>query len=103
MTEILKKIISWKDEQTRYFRVSQEDLFDGNDFQIRIQGLGGGIQNTLQTILNKIKKQGFQLGTLCSINQGIVTGADKISTRHRQKYHIDKPIGTGIFVFCYSP
>ncbi len=96
--EILKKIISWKDEQTQYFRVSQDDLFDDEDFQIRIQGLGGIVQNGLQAILHKIKAQGVQLGTLCSINQGIVTGADKVSNSHRRKFQIDEPVGTGIFV-----
>jgi len=96
--EILTQIISWLDDQTQYFSVAQNKLYDDDDFQIRIQGLGGVVKNGLQSILHKIKSQGVQLGSLCNINQGIVTGADKVSNRHRQKFQIDEPIGTGIFV-----
>ena len=97
-SEILTQIISWQDDQTQYFSIGQNELYDDEDFQIRFRGLGGVVRNELQAILYKIKNEGVQLGTLCKINQGIVTGADKVSNSHRQKYQIDEPIGTGIFV-----
>lgn len=96
--EILVEIINGEDKNTKYFKVSQEEIFDGEDFQIRIQGVGSLVQSDLQTILNKMKSKGVQLGSLCNVNQGIVTGADKVSNRHVTKYKISSKIGTGIFV-----
>jgi len=96
--DILNLIISWQDDQTEYFRVSQKYLYDGDDFQIRIQGLKNQSNNLIQEILNKIKSQGVCLGKLCNINQGIIPGANKVTKHHLQKYNLKASVGDGIFV-----
>ena len=52
----------------------------------------------IQKILDKIKAQGINLGIICNVNQGIVTGADKVSKKHIIKYGIKASVGEGIFV-----
>ena len=96
--EILNQIINWQDDQTDYFRVPQAHLYDGEDFQIRVRGTKNNVNDPLQDILNNMKSQGTPLGTLCNINQGIVTGADKVSKKHMEKFQIDAKNGDGIFV-----
>jgi hypothetical protein len=96
--EILNQIINWQDDQTEYFRVPQSYLYDGEDFQIRVRGTKNNRDDPLQAILNNMRSQGTPLGTLCNINQGIVTGADKVSKKHIEKFHIDANKGDGIFV-----
>jgi adenine-specific DNA-methyltransferase len=59
--------------------------------------LNGG-NNLLGSALNKMQSQGTLLGEICNVNQGIVTGADKVSNRHLKKYNWKEEKGTGIFV-----
>jgi adenine-specific DNA-methyltransferase len=54
--------------------------------------------DALQVLLDKVKKQGVVLGSICDVNQGIVTGADRVSKRHIDKYAIKANVGDGIFV-----
>jgi adenine-specific DNA-methyltransferase len=96
--EILNQIINWQDDQTEYFEVPQAYLYDGDDFQIRVRGIKNNRDDPLQAILNNMRPQSTPLGTLCNINQGIVTGADKVSKKHIEKFHIDANKGDGIFV-----
>lgn len=96
--EILTQIINWHDDHTEYFRVPQGFLFDGEDYQLRIQGTKNNSNDPLQDILNNMKYQGTPLGTLFNVNQGIVTGADKVSQKHIKKYQINANKGDGIFV-----
>ena len=96
---ILQSILSWKDKETDYSAASQWDLYDGDERYIR---LGGRIaqedESLIQRVLKKIKDQGEELEKVCNINQGIVTGADKVSKKHLEEYEIDARVGEGIFV-----
>jgi len=100
--DILESIISWQDERTNYFVVKQKDLYDGVNYDIRIAGTSTEDQDPIQTTLSKIKDQGVLLGLICNVNQGIVTGADKTSRKHIEKYKINAHIGDGIFVLTDS-
>jgi adenine-specific DNA-methyltransferase len=40
----------------------------------------------------------YDLNNICDINQGIVTGADKVTAKHIREYNWDKNVGDGIFV-----
>ncbi len=95
---IISDIVSWKDEETDYFKVPQDDLYDGDDYQIRIQGKNNLSNNSILDILNSIKSQSVNLIDVANINTGIQTGADKVSKRHKEKYKIADPVGIGIFV-----
>lgn len=95
--QILKLIISGKDLETDYYSTKQVDLYDGPENYIRLEGSNGKGEG-IDSILEKIKVQGEVLGSICNVNQGIVTGADKVSEKHRRKYDWNEEKGTGIFV-----
>ena len=97
--ETLEKIISWKDPETRYYEVSQEQLYEGRDLQLRINGYGNNNEDPIQTILEKIKEQPDSLGDLCHVLMGLVSRADKVSNNHLKKYpDLKAKKGDGIFV-----
>ncbi len=96
--ELFSDIMSGKDSDTEYFIVRQKDLYDGEDFQIRLQGPNSERPDGLNQILQKIQNSGKPLNTICNINQGIITGADKVSQRHINKYHVNAKVGDSIFV-----
>jgi len=94
---ILNLIVSWKDSETNYYYVKQGDLYDGIQNYIRLEGSCTG-NSLLDSILEKIKSQGEILENICNVNQGIVTGADKVSEKHINKYGWKEKKGAGIFV-----
>jgi hypothetical protein len=96
--ETFESILNQNDEETNYYYIQQADLYDGDDLQIRITGLSGGLDDPVQGVLNKIMDQGFPLGEICNLNAGIQTGADRITRKHLEKYELDAQIGDGIFV-----
>lgn len=96
--EVLQQILNSNDSETQYYKVAQKDLYDGDECYIRLAGVADASDNPIQKILNKIKSQGVNLGSVCNINQGIVTGADKVSKKHIEKYKIRAEVGDGIFV-----
>ena len=49
-------------------------------------------------ILAKVAKKAEPLGDLCNVFQGIVTGANKVSPKHLEKFNIHAEVGDGIFV-----
>ncbi len=94
--EILQKIFNKIDEETSCFKILQKDLYEGEECYIRLTG--SRAQNPVDIILDKIKSQGSPLASICNINQGIVTGADKVNKKHIENYKIKAKIGDGIFV-----
>lgn len=98
--EIVKQILSGKDTETQYYEVRQKELYDGEENYIRITGVENSdvASDPIQKILDKVKLQSVPLGSICNVNQGIVTGADKVSQKHIEKYNINANVGDGIFV-----
>lgn len=96
--ELLSEILSGKEEHTEYSDVPQKFLYDGEDFQIRLHGTNSESSDELNDILHKIQNSGAPLNSICNINQGIVTGADKVSQRHITKYIVNAKAGNSIFV-----
>lgn len=92
--DVLKTILRGECKKTDYFTKSMSRLYDGKEKYIRITD---GIENELESILDKIVK-GIKIGKICNVNQGIVTGADKLTTRHINKFGIKGEKGEGIFV-----
>ncbi len=73
-----------------------QNIFEGKLNYIRLQNetsSGSGIDS----ILEIVKNAGKPLGEICHITQGIVTGADKLSKSHIEKYDVDGNVGDGIF------
>ena len=84
-SEILENIVSWRDLETQYYEVNQEQLYEGLDRQIRVGGYGSSSGDPVQVILDKLKKQPDSLGDLCHVLMGLVSRADKVSNSHLKK------------------
>ncbi len=94
---ILNNILFGNDKKTNYYEVGQKFLYDGVENYLRIEGIGVS-KSKSNEILNKIEDVGYLLGNICHIKQGIVSGADVLTTKHMQKYKINGVKGEGIFV-----
>ncbi|MCB0486198.1 MAG: Eco57I restriction-modification methylase domain-containing protein, partial [Flavobacteriaceae bacterium] len=93
---ILQNILSGNDEDSSYYIMPNQNIYEGKLNYIRLQNetpSGSGIDN----ILNKIMNLGKPLGDVCFLTQGIVTGADKLSRSHIEKYGVEGDVGDGIF------
>lgn len=97
-SDLLHSIMENDDAETIYNKIPQRELYDGDEHYIRIMGISETSNNPIQTVLNKIKNQGETLNTICNVNQGIVTGANKVSNRHITKFGLKSNVGDGIFV-----
>jgi len=102
--DILELILSWKDDKTKYYRIPQSELYDGEENYIRLSresvDSGESLPN-IDSILAKIAAQGVLLSSVVNINQGVVSGCDYVSGRniHKIKNKKDIEINDGIFVF----
>lgn len=88
--DVINSIINGTDPETDYYEISQVELLSDNNIKLTFGGL--------DDILNKIKENSIVLSGICKVNQGIVTGADKVSQSHLKKYKWDSKKGDGIFV-----
>lgn len=97
--EILHEVIYRKDKETKYCSVSQQELYDGSENYIRFDN-NSNVEGkaSMQNILEKMKEQGNPLKVFCNVNQGIVTGADKVNNKHIETYGIKSMLSDGIFV-----
>jgi len=80
--EILLSIVGLKDADTYYYSFPVSELYEENEFYIRIEGTGQKSNYSKQQVLNKIKSQGEVLGSFCNVSQGLLTGIDKITNKH---------------------
>jgi len=98
---ILESIVDWQDNQTDYFRVAQQNLFDGDECYIRLGGNSVLSVEPVQVILKKIKDHGITLGSMAFINQGVVSGCDYVSRKNidKLKKKFDIELNDGIYVF----
>jgi adenine-specific DNA-methyltransferase len=96
--EVLQKILNWHDQETTYSKNPQKDIFEGSENYIRL------FSNTesgkiIETVLKRIIKLGVPLGELCNVNQGILTGIDKITQKHAKANLVDdNMVGCGVYV-----
>ena len=93
--EVLNLIISGKDSETEYNLIEQSNLYDGENCYIRIQQTQKG--SPVDIILDKIRNGKSVLKEICNVNQGILTGADKISAKHIKEYNYNYPKGYGVY------
>ncbi|MCB8759067.1 Eco57I restriction-modification methylase domain-containing protein [Planktothrix agardhii] len=89
------------DKDTTYSEIHKSDLFEGEENYIRIVTSGNKNEDeTINMILNKMSLKGVTLGSVCEVNQGLRTGADKVSPKHIIEYgeSVDYKVGDGIFI-----
>jgi hypothetical protein len=97
--ELLKAIVSRTDPETEYFSVPQKLLYESDANYICLSGKSSSSsQAPVHRLLAKMQVAPHTLGQLFSVNQGIVTAADKISPKHLKKYALNANTGDGIFV-----
>ncbi len=92
----LEKILSLKDINTEYFKLNQDEIFEGKENYIRIGGTSGG-NDELSSIF-KVLKSNDLLGDICFVRQGLRTGVDKISDTHINKFNYKGNKGEGVFI-----
>ncbi len=98
--KVLADIVERRDTNTEYNFVSQDNLYDGVESYIRLQG-NSNQKDPIHIILNKIQNAGDLLSSFCNINQGVVSGCDYITKKHFKNINADADIklNDGIFVF----
>lgn len=95
--DLLNAILYGKDEETEYFSFEQDKLYEGEENYMRLSGVGNE-DNPLESVFSKMTHSYKYLGDICAVNIGMRTGADKLSESYIQKYSIDLPKNTGIYV-----
>jgi adenine-specific DNA-methyltransferase len=104
-SSILISIFNKTDKDLEVNYLNQKELFKGNSNYINIisSNLYGNNDNLVNTILDKIVFQGIQLDMLCNVDQGILTGIDKVSKQHVNKFPEQKYLeGEGVYVINES-
>jgi len=81
-SEILQKILHWQDEDTIYWGVPQKNFYEADENYIRMGGNIGYMRTPTQKIFGKIKNNSKLLRDFCNINQGLLTGVDRITAKH---------------------
>ncbi|MDP3974043.1 MAG: TaqI-like C-terminal specificity domain-containing protein [Candidatus Daviesbacteria bacterium] len=96
----LQKIIDWNDKDTDYYKIAQNELYEGSDYQIRISGTSNNSDlPNITNILSKTKSNSIPLGIIMHITMGIVTLSDTLSQRHLDRFpEIHGEKGDGIYV-----
>ncbi|MDD4532798.1 MAG: Eco57I restriction-modification methylase domain-containing protein, partial [Bacilli bacterium] len=96
--KIIQEIIKGTDNETNYYIVKQKNLYETDQCYIRLSG-SINIENPISLILNKLVMHSEPLKGIVEINQGLVTGVNKISKSHLQKYNIKAKVGDGVFIY----
>ncbi len=74
-----------------YSRLRQNEFYRGEKSYIRLE------MNRISEILEKVLVQGVPLKKEVNINQGLVSGADRLTKRHIEKFGIEGEKGEGIY------
>jgi adenine-specific DNA-methyltransferase len=96
---ILQDIMSGSDAQSNYWQIAQSDLYEGMSAYIRLAGSSENSTDPVQIILKKLQGLTSLLGSMCNVNQGILTGVDKIKPSHLETFPrsgLEK--GAGVYV-----
>ena len=97
----LQMILNGEDKETNYYEITQNELYDGTDLQIRIGGIKKNIndKNDINEVFSKMKDSSIPLGSITKITTGIVTLSDTFSDSHSKKFpDIKSKKGDGIYV-----
>ena len=100
-TEVLQEIMNWEDDETQYFSLPQAEIYD-NKHEFYIRGIGISEMSNeflFHPIFSKVNKNSELLGVICNLDQGIVSGADKVAKSIIKDYpELNLKINSGIFV-----
>lgn len=88
----LNSVFTKENTEFNYYQFNQDEFYDGENLYIRLE------KDNISAILDKINSQNIKLENICYVNQGLRTGADKLTNSHIEKYGISEEKGKGIFV-----
>lgn len=93
----LQNILNQVDVNTSYYSLLNSKLFEGENNYLRF---GENNMYGYEPIFNKMTVGSVLLGSICSVNQGLRTGADKVSKSHIEKLDLPSSFkkGAGIFI-----
>ncbi len=97
-------IFNGTDKNTSYVLKNKNNLFDGEKKYIRITSASNDNKTNVlvEGIIDKIDlNDSLKLGAICNVNQGLRTGADKVSPKHIKDYKLDENLfekGEGILI-----
>lgn len=92
----LNAILNWNDENTKYSRLIQMDLYDGNSCFIRFG------ENSIENKIIEKMKSYTVVKDFFDVSQGVVSGCDYVSNRNNEllgNTYTDIVNNDGIFVF----
>lgn len=95
----LHSILMWNDDKTQYFEIDQSEIFEEttNYIRLRQQSTNPFYSNDL-SFLKKLEPFDL-LSKYCFIEQGIVSGSDRVTESHLHKFTTLKATkGEGIFI-----
>lgn len=98
---LLQDIFNETNSSCEYIDIENKNIFEGNESYIRLSGQSNS-KTLTSNILDKISNQCFSLSLYAHIKQGIVSGADKITGKHLDKYKLKAKKGEGIFALSHS-
>jgi adenine-specific DNA-methyltransferase len=95
----LHNILYDNEISSSYFNFKSKDIFELPKYHILLEGNGEGINSNEKTnFLFKLKSNNNKLLDYVDIIQGVVTGANDLSEKYKDEYHIDANTGDGIFI-----
>ncbi len=100
-SNLLREILYNLDNKNKIienYYIQQNDLYEGNEYYLRISGYTTENTDPANVILTKISDTTLLLKTIAHIKQGIVSGADKYTDAHQSKFALNLPKGKGIFI-----
>ena len=95
-TQTFHSIFKKKSKEVNYFKIKQNEIFDGPDNYIRLSGISDS-NNIENKILNKISSNPT-LDEICYVRTGLRTGIDRITNSHIKKYGNIYVKDSGVFV-----
>ena len=102
-TFTINSFLNRTDEKSDYYYQEQDNIFEKDTLYLRIEPIqlkdNSETNSDIYSILNKIRKQSQLLSDFCFVEQGIVSGADKVSESLIEKYpSIKMSKGEGIYI-----
>lgn len=92
--ELLNEILYSSNDSVTKFEATHDSLFKNESLV-----LSSIESNPVDYLLDIVGRSKVRLGQLCLINQGVVTGANRISQSHISKFRLDEGLlGAGVFI-----
>jgi adenine-specific DNA-methyltransferase len=97
--EILINLFNRTDKSANYLQLSNSELYISEEHRIQLPYAEQASFTDIQQVLNKIRIKSHTLGNICVVEQGLHTGADKVTESHIKKYNLGNEYSKGENIF----